>query len=196
MVSGHVIYVYISTNSGGTFVKTNVSNSITEGVACSSADGTILMTAAPFGVDISTNAGPTWASEAGGNYIGETCGANISAQGNIISAKADDGDCYFDCLFGDLTRRGKPKWFLAFIICSADGHRFTTFGSSNIYTSFATPTPTLNLVTMGSNIAFSRLIPSTNFVLQQSLDLTMANWMTLANTPTLDFAHPTLNQKL
>ncbi|HEU6448663.1 MAG TPA: hypothetical protein VFV23_09535 [Verrucomicrobiae bacterium] len=45
---------------------------------------------------------------------------------------------------------------------------------------------------VSNNLNFSWLIPSTNFVLQQSFDL--ANWATLTNSPTLNFTD--LNEEL
>lgn len=232
LVAGNNTSVYVSTNSGGTFSTKTVSSSITEGVACSSADGTILMTAAPFGVDISTNAGTTWTSEAGGNYMGETRGAGISAQGNIILAKADNGvfistnygTVFSKCFNGvplaqnpslAISAEGKKMFIVIgttnnlyssadfgavwvtnntpsafkFIACSADGSRLVAIGSSNIYTSFSAPMPALNCVALTNNLSLSWLIPSTNFVLQQNLDLATGNWVTLTNTPTLNLTN-------
>jgi len=231
LVALNNVGVYVSTNSGGTFSKKTVSNSITEGVACSSADGTILMTAAPFGVDISTNAGTTWTSEAGGNYMGETRGAGISAQGNMIFAKADNGifmstnygTVFSKCFNGvplaqnpslAISAEGKKVFIVTgtnniyssadfgaawvtnntpsafkFIACSADGNTLVAIGNSNIYTSFSAPIPTLNCAALTSNLIFSWLIPSTNLVLQQNLDLTTANWVTLTNRPTLNLTN-------
>jgi hypothetical protein len=50
----------------------------------------------------------------------------------------------------------------------------------------------LNVLPAGSNLAISWLIPSTNFVVQQSSDL--ISWVDLTNTPTLNLTN--LNNEL
>jgi hypothetical protein len=47
----------------------------------------------------------------------------------------------------------------------------------------------LNLGPTNGSLAFSWTIPSTNFVLQQNLDLTTTNWVTLTNTPALNLTN-------
>ena len=78
------------------------------------------------------------------------------------------------------------------VASSADGGKLVAVAENDggIYTaqstSPSTSTPQLNLTPSGSNLAFSWLVPSMNFVLQQNLDLTTTNWVTLTNTPTLN----------
>jgi len=73
---------------------------------------------------------------------------------------------------------------------SADGRKLFTMGTTafqgDLYTLQFTPTPQLNLTTSGNNLAFSWLVPSTKFVVQQNLDLTTTNWVTLTNVPVLN----------
>jgi hypothetical protein len=44
----------------------------------------------------------------------------------------------------------------------------------------------LNLTASNTNLDLAWLVPSANFVLQQNLDLTTTNWVTLTNTPALN----------
>ena len=55
---------------------------------------------------------------------------------------------------------------------------------SAIYTSYSTPAPLLNIVPSDANLALSWIIPSTNFILQQSPDL--SSWTDVTNAPTLN----------
>jgi len=51
----------------------------------------------------------------------------------------------------------------------------------------STPTPQLNLTSAKPNLDLTWLVPSTNFVLQQSTDL--ASWMDLTNAPVLNLTN-------
>jgi len=75
---------------------------------------------------------------------------------------------------------------------SADGSRLIgtamDIGSgSGVYTSQSIPSPRLNLTSSGGNLTASWLIPSTNFVLQQSPDLN--SWGDMTNTPVLNLTN-------
>jgi len=87
-------------------------------------------------------------------------------------------------------------WGSGYVASSADGKKlFLALGSddfahpNSIYTCYSPPTPQLNLKPSDTNLAFSWLVPSTNFALQQNLDLTTTNWVTLTNTPTLNLTN-------
>ena len=49
------------------------------------------------------------------------------------------------------------------------------------------PSPNLNLAMLSNNLTFSWPLPSTNFVVEQSADLTSGNWIVLTNLPTLNY---------
>ena len=74
---------------------------------------------------------------------------------------------------------------------SADGNKlFATAGvypSGQIFASCFIPEPQLNLSPSGSNLTVSWIIPSTNFVLQQSPDL--SGWTDLTDTPALNLTN-------
>jgi hypothetical protein len=71
---------------------------------------------------------------------------------------------------------------------------FKLSNGGGIWISQTTPTPFLNIVNSNSNFALSWLVLSTNFALQQNLDLTTTNWVTLTNAPTLNLTN--LNNEL
>jgi hypothetical protein len=58
-----------------------------------------------------------------------------------------------------------------------------------IYTSQTTPAPVLNIAPSSNNLAFSWILPSTNFVLQQKSDLCTANWTDVTNLPVLNLTN-------
>jgi len=64
------------------------------------------------------------------------------------------------------------------------------FGSPGIWTCQIASAPTLKIrSSTGSEALVSWLVPSTNFVLQQSADLTAPGWVTLTNVPTLNLTN-------
>lgn len=47
----------------------------------------------------------------------------------------------------------------------------------------------MNITPTNGNLMLSWTVPSTNFVLQQDLDLTTTNWTDVTNTPTLNLTN-------
>jgi hypothetical protein len=164
----------------------------------SSADGTRLMAACNSQyVFISTNSGSNWISKF--IFVPNHPSANwsaltSSADGRRLAAISQDAPVYTSTDFGntwtpdDVTN---APWTA--IASSADGNRLVAVAQGtilgNIYTSYSTAAPQLNLAITSSNLAFSWTVPSTNFVLQQNLDLMASDWVTLTNTPTLNLTN-------
>ncbi len=74
------------------------------------------------------------------------------------------------------------------VACSADGSRlFATVNGGGIYTFQATPAPTLNIRQSGNTVLVSWVVPSMEFDLQQSSDLT--NWSGVGVTPVLNYTN-------
>jgi hypothetical protein len=74
------------------------------------------------------------------------------------------------------------------IASSADGRKVAVaIHYSGIFTYQTTPAPVLNLVSSGDNIVLSWIVPSKNFVLQQSSDLSA--WSPLGVTPVLNYTN-------
>ena len=86
-----------------------------------------------------------------------------------------------------LERRG--RWFHLTPERLARAERwFDRWGMIGVFLGRLTPSPELNMQLNGTNIAISWLIPSTNFVLQQTTDLA-GNWTTVPKTPALNFTN-------
>jgi hypothetical protein len=73
------------------------------------------------------------------------------------------------------------------VATSADGGKLAAVtDSGGIWTLQTTPIPQMTLTPGNGNLTLSWIIPSTNFVLQQNLDLTISNWTDVTNIPVLD----------
>lgn len=188
----------ISTNYGLTWADIGEPNLDSYSVACS-ADGSRLVVAnsLPYSPGyISTNSGATWTpiSVLGGcNMVASSAeGTTIAAAGywgGVVCTSTDFGATW--------TTNDLPvgEWFG--VASSADGNKlvaviggFNNAGSGGaVYTSYTPPSPQLNLAPASGNLTLSWVVPSTNFFLQQNLDLTTGNWVTLTNTPTLIFTN-------
>jgi len=93
----------------------------------------------------------------------------------------------------------KPGENWAGIASSADGGTLVASGSTSlgssgggIYISQVIPSPKLNLMPSSSNLTLSWLIPSTNFVVQQSSNL--ISWSSVTDAPA--FNSTNLNNEL
>jgi hypothetical protein len=73
---------------------------------------------------------------------------------------------------------------------SADGTKLVAVvNGGGIYTSQTVPEPSLNVIRYGSNLELSWLIPSSDFVLQESSTLITTNWAATAVTPALNLTN-------
>jgi hypothetical protein len=77
------------------------------------------------------------------------------------------------------------------IALSADGGKWVVGDASpgGIWISQTTPAPQLNLAPSGGLLTASWIVPSTNLVLQQNLDLTTTNWTDVTNPRALNPAN-------
>ena len=89
-----------------------------------------------------------------------------------------------------------PVQYWTSVASSADGCKLVAVNAGMwniaggaIWISQTTPVPAVNITTTNSNLMLSWIIPSTNFVLQQNLDLTTTNWETLTDTPALNLTN-------
>jgi hypothetical protein len=168
----------------------------------SSADGNKLVlaeTASGFGIPpqvyVSTDFGDTWnstlmlsndpvfvASSADGNTI-VVVPAGID-QSSPICLSTNGGSTW-------TTNSPVERWGAA--AYSADGGKLTIaayadtayeFNSGPIYTSRSIRPPLANITRANSNVIVSWVVPSTNFVLQQSPNLSM--WKSVTNDPALN----------
>lgn len=189
---------YVSTNSGNTWIPTSLPTNKQWTVACS-ADGNKMVAAyytdspsIPGHIFTTTDSGSTWVSnQFASSYFQSVA---LSADGNKIVAGTQDAVVYISTNFGlswvsnSLPGGGSGLYFQS-VASSADGGKLitgslfgqTAFISQSIYS------PQMNLTPLPTNLVLSWIIPSTNFVLQQSSDMT--DWADLTNAPVLNLTN-------
>jgi hypothetical protein len=160
--TGNAGPIYISTNAGLTWTSNNMPSQIWIAVA-SSADGRMLAAAAydtgsGAPIYISTNSGESWTPEAVSNQWG--CIAS-SADGTKLVAAIGNLGVY-------------------------DGTEYS-FADGTIWTSQNTSPPQLNIARANGNLAISWIVPSANFVIQQSSNLQI--WADMTNQPVLNLTN-------
>jgi hypothetical protein len=198
-------YIYASTNSGQTWVLTGAPTNHPWNSVASSADGSRVVASSERGlasansqggVYTSIDYGMTWTS----NSVppGLWTGVASSADGTKLVAVTQTtpiGWVYTSTNSGaNWISNSAPNYMWSSVASSADGNSLVagaigdqSINPVTIYNFQTTPSPQLNLSTSSSNLAISWLIPSTNFVLQQSADL--ISWATVTNTPVLNLTN-------
>jgi photosystem II stability/assembly factor-like uncharacterized protein len=198
-------YICTSTNSGASWSTNNSISSRRWWSVASSADGEILAavdgSGGPFGhIFISTNSGVAWFS----NNVPLLSWQNIamSADGTTIIAAAwyssgiPTGPIYTSKNAGlTWASNSIPNLVWNGVACSADGNKLiaisagtntSSIGKGSVWISQITASPTLNIC-LTNSLNLSWLIPSTNFILQQSTDL--ASWADMTNVPVLSLTN-------
>jgi photosystem II stability/assembly factor-like uncharacterized protein len=167
----------------------------TRAVGCASADGSKWAIIADAGIIISTNSGGTWTLNYNNNLI---YGSQVacSANGTKLMASQHIGstsEIYIS------TNSGSTWWVSSApqsnaynLAASADGCMFMAASTNGIYLFQSVPSPQLNIASSGTSLALSWLIPSTNFVVQQSPDL--ISWSSITDAPALNLTN--LNDEL
>jgi hypothetical protein len=176
--------IYISTNSGWNWTPTGAPTESWRSI-CSSSNGRKLAAAGGGVTYISTNSGSTWATT---NIDGQSiaCSADgtklVIVGDTQIQTSTDSGMTW-------VTNNAPSGWYG--VASSADGCKLVAANRffMGIWVGQTTPSPQLNLQPTNGMLALSWIVPSTNFVLQQNLDLTMTNWVTLTNTPALNLTN-------
>jgi hypothetical protein len=168
----------------------------------SSADGTKLAAvgqrySSGAYVCVSTNAGSTWNSIHTITFGGILATIASSADG-IKLATAVYGDFLYVSTNSGVTWSKTTTLITNWntIVSSADGSKLavTVYGdrpaahaTGGIWTSQTTPAPQMNITPTYGNFTLSWLVPSTNFVMQQSSD--MGSWTDVTNTPVLNLTN-------
>ena len=179
--------IYVSTDSGTTWMRTSAPTNAWASIA-SSADGTKLAAASPISIYTSADSGASWFS----NNVPATAwqAITMSADGTKLAALDQNYHVYTSPNFGASWASNsvpQPGWDMA---SSADGNELVMISiNGGIWLSQTTPSPLLKIAPTNGNVSLSWLVPSTNFVLQQNLDLTTTNWVTLKNAPTLNLTN-------
>ena len=180
--------IYGSTNSGRTWVPLSAP-SIGWKSICSSADGTFLAAAGNF-CYTSTNSGTSWTPTGQSFYL-----VASSADGSKLIASTGigynvNGYIYLSTDYGNTWVSNSPPYNpWGYVGCSADGNQFVAivgsyYSAAYCWTLKNTPAPQLNVNASTNNCLLSWLVPSTNFVVQQSPDL--ISWSSFTNAPSLN----------
>jgi hypothetical protein len=192
--------LFTSTNSGMTWITHNTT--LGYWLVASSADGSKLV-AADWGSGLlctSTNSGATWVSN--NVPIQPWQQVAMSADGTRLIAVSWDGladstGAIYTSVDSGVTwisnNVPNEQWQGAAI--SADGSELIAVsagiapnpGTGRIWISHATPSPVMNIMPTNGSLALSWLVPSTNFVLQQSSDL--ISWSDMTNTLVLNLTN-------
>ncbi len=195
--------VYTSTNSGSSWFAVGPTNEYWWGGVASSADGCKLVAASWSSYNFNNNGigGPIYTSnDSGLTWIPTSApflnwqSVASSADGTKLVAAVKGGQIYASTNSGVTWQAANvPSTNWQSIASSADGNKLVAVvGNGGIWTSQTTPTPQLNLATSNTSLALSWLVPSTNFVLQQSPDL--ISWSSITDAPALNLTN--LNNEL
>jgi hypothetical protein len=182
--TGGIGPIYISTNAGSSWNLASSAPFANWFSVAASLDGTKFIVCNQGGA-IYTNSGTGWIqnnSLASANILFPA----ISADGNTLAMAAYNGGIYTSTNGGTTWITGNApvqKW--ESVVVSADGTKMAAacFGGG-IYTCQTTPAPALNVNTSTKRLNLSWIVPSTNFVLQQSADL--ISWMNVTSSAVLN----------
>ena len=196
--------IYASTNSGLTWGLTGAPTNNAWGTVASSVDGSKLLAASQTayipaqiygGVYTSTNFGMTWTSNCVPAAQWESVASSADGTRLVAVAIEPKGWIYTSTNSGiTWVSNSVPNDSWVSVASSADGGKMVvaplgdqSFKPQPIYTLQTTPSPQLNLIPSSDNLVLSWGIPSTNFVLQQSADLTL--WATATNLYSLNLTN-------
>ncbi|MEI9963107.1 MAG: hypothetical protein WDM76_18935 [Limisphaerales bacterium] len=198
-IAAYTYQVYVSMDSGATWNLTSAPELPWSSLAFS-ADGiklaaTANRTAYTLGaIFVSTNSGVNWTQAITPNNMWRS--VSCSADGNkLIAAAPYDYSAQVSVPLY-ISTDGGNTWDAASsqnkiweaVASSADGNRlFAISALGGIWTSYSTPPPQLSVATANSALKFSWLVPSTNFVLQQSSDL--SSWSDVTDSPALNLTN-------
>lgn len=196
--------IYTSTNSGSSWTLMN-SSLLSASAIASSADGTKLAAIVGRSIYVSTNSGIAWAitSAPATNWVSIASSADGSRL-VVVAALLDNfgppppGGPSISGLIYSSTNSGAtwvsnsaPVQNWTSVTSSSDGGKLVavagSFNGGGIWTSQTTPVPQMNLTPANGNLTFSWIVPSTNFVMQQSSDL--SSWTDVTNSPVLNLTN-------
>jgi len=180
---------FLSTNSGmAWFVATNFQTEMR--AAAASVDGVKLFAMGDAGVWASMNSGVWWFKETNaptssfGSIASSADGTRLILARRFLSAPL-----YISTNSGlAWTTANVSSNYWSTVATSADGNTLAAaINGGGIWIARTTPAPAVNITPTNGNLKFSWLVPSTNFVLQQSADL--SGWTDLTNQPALNLTN-------
>jgi hypothetical protein len=178
--------IYASTNSGTTWLSVGPTNEYWWGGVASSADGCKLV-AVSFSsfvenhngigglIYTSADSGATWTLTSAPFTNWQSVAS--SADGTKLVAAVKGGQIYTSTNSG-LTwmAANVPRINWQSIASSVGGNKLVTIiGGGGIWMSKTTPSPQLKIETSSTNLMFSWVVPSMDFVMQPNADLTRTN---------------------
>ncbi len=179
--------LFISTNDGSAWATSSWPR--LDAVACTATGNAIAAADYEFGISLSTNTGTTWT---GTNIANVWCVA-ASADGSSFVAGDWSGAIHVSRDSGSSWSEARPAgsgitwWGVA---SSADGCRlYAAAHGGQIWTLQTTPSPTLNISQTGTNLLLSWLVPSMEFALQESPDVTTTNWTEVLAPRSLNYTN-------
>jgi hypothetical protein len=186
--------IYLSTNAGITWTTSNVPNGAFQDMA-SSADGSRLIAAGSLQIAspiyTSSDSGMTWVSNNTPRTTWQAVAA--SADGSFMAAAGWPASFSLSTN-GVWATNATPVagQGIVALASSADGGRLVAASGAdtpqgNIYILQTIRPPRLNFAVPGGGLVLSWLVPSTNYVLQQSSDLVA--WADLTNPPSLNLTN-------
>lgn len=184
------LYLLISTDFGGTW---NIGpNGMWYSVACS-GDGTTML--APTGrggagtIFLSRDRGGSWIQVTAPGVMASALTLSTDGKEMVAVAKSSG---IFSSRDSGLTWKqdDAPLTNWSSVASSADGCKLiAAVNGGGIYTWQSTPTPVLNIKPSGANLLLSWTVPSMNFVLQESPDLTTGIWSNVTAIRTLSYSN-------
>jgi len=179
--------VYFSQDLGVTWTPSDLPSTNWNSV-CVSRNGKWVGAVSGTNSYISSDAGVSWqTNQLAGKIIACSAdGAHWLITGSQVYISNDYGSNW-------QTNLATTQWYGGTV--SADGCEMVVTGSGQgMFLGSLTPSPQLSIQSQNPNVTVSWLIPSTNFVLQQSTNLSKPNWTPVSITPTLNFTN--LNQQV
>lgn len=187
------------TNAGNSWTTNDIVGG-TSSSAASSADGSrLVVTGIVAGggrICLSTNSGLAW-TQTNAPSVGPVA---LSADGTKLVAASsvsysNNFPIYVSTDFGVTWTTNFPPGtnYWTGVVSSADGGKLAAIasgpGGGGIWTLQTAPAPQMNTTPANGNLTLSWIIPSTNFVLEQNLDLTSTNWTDVTNMPVLNLTN-------
>lgn len=182
-----------STNFGLTW-QTAAPSAAESGLGCA-ADGSKLYVAGT-NFYVSANWGATWSSmDSSAPVFGLFA---CSANGSVLVGRGAGNDPFPIYTSRDggntwISNNVSPEDWGTFA-CSADGNTMVaaaqpSLAGGGVWISKTRPSPQLNIAFSSDGINVSWIVPSTNMVLEQSLNLNSVNWTIVTNLPTLNLSN-------
>lgn len=182
----------ISTNSGATWVSGNSGSWFC--TACSASGERFAVggydESAQPAIHVSTNSGATW-ENANAPSVPSWQSLCFSSDGLKLIVGGYPGPIYSSQNLGGLwMSNSAPYQLWRSIAGSADGNTLVAVAwGGSIFTLRSTPAPSLKLGQSSNSALLSWILPSTNFVLQQTASLSSTNWINVSNTPVLNLTN-------